>query len=62
MGYSIRVDEFRYTLWVGFNRTTGIANLSDVHAEELYDHTVRADIGYPLFTHIPIGRYCFGLS
>jgi len=29
----------RYTLWVGFNRTTATANLTDVVAEELYDHS-----------------------
>jgi len=39
MGYSVRVEKYRYTLWVGFNKSTGVANLTDVHAEELYDHS-----------------------
>ncbi|XP_067853406.1 iduronate 2-sulfatase [Heptranchias perlo] len=36
MGYSIRSDEYRYTQWVGYNPSTFSANLSDIHAGELY--------------------------
>lgn len=36
MGYSARCTEFRFTLWVGFDSSHFYANLSDVHAGELY--------------------------
>ena len=39
MGYSVRTDTYRYTAWVGFNRSSGTANWSDVHARELYNHS-----------------------
>ncbi len=39
MGYSIRVDQYRFTDWYRFNRTTGIPNFSDIWATELYNHT-----------------------
>ncbi|XP_072913896.1 iduronate 2-sulfatase [Hemitrygon akajei] len=51
MGYSIRSLDYRYTLWVSYNPSTFRANLSDVHAGELYfyktdpgqDHNVYND-------------------
>ncbi|XP_027010497.1 iduronate 2-sulfatase [Tachysurus fulvidraco] len=36
MGYSARTTDFRFTLWVGFDPSRFYANLSDVHAGELY--------------------------
>ncbi|XP_060783362.1 iduronate 2-sulfatase isoform X2 [Neoarius graeffei] len=36
MGYSARSAEFHFTLWVGFDSSRFYANLSDVHAGELY--------------------------
>ncbi|XP_051877943.1 iduronate 2-sulfatase [Pristis pectinata] len=36
MGYSIRSNDYRYTQWVSYNPSTFSANLSDVHAGELY--------------------------
>lgn len=36
MGYSARTTDFRFTLWVGFDSSRFYANLSDVHAGELY--------------------------
>ncbi|XP_053091517.1 iduronate 2-sulfatase isoform X2 [Pangasianodon hypophthalmus] len=36
MGYSARSTDFRFTLWVGFDSSCFCANLSDVHAGELY--------------------------
>ncbi|XP_078403803.1 iduronate 2-sulfatase isoform X1 [Cetorhinus maximus] len=36
MGYSIRSVDYRYTEWVGYNASTFSANLSDIHAGELY--------------------------
>lgn len=36
MGYSARCTDFRFTLWVGFNSSRFYANLTDVHAGELY--------------------------
>ncbi|XP_020392014.2 iduronate 2-sulfatase [Rhincodon typus] len=38
MGYSIRCDGYRYTEWVGYNASTFSANLSAIHAGELYLH------------------------
>ncbi|GCB62138.1 iduronate 2-sulfatase isoform X1 [Scyliorhinus torazame] len=36
MGYSIRSVGYRYTEWVAYNASTFSANLSDIHAGELY--------------------------
>ncbi|KAK3565035.1 hypothetical protein QTP86_032465 [Hemibagrus guttatus] len=36
MGYSARTTDFHFTLWVGFDSSRFYANLSDVHAGELY--------------------------
>ncbi|KAJ8255161.1 hypothetical protein GJAV_G00201730 [Gymnothorax javanicus] len=36
MGYSIRSCDYRYTLWVTFDPASFRANLSDIHAGELY--------------------------
>ncbi|KAG7465024.1 hypothetical protein MATL_G00171830 [Megalops atlanticus] len=36
MGYSIRSCDYRYTLWVSFDPVSFRANLSDIHAGELY--------------------------
>ena len=39
MGYSIRVDKYRFTEWYRFNRTTATPNFTDIWATELYNHT-----------------------
>ena len=39
MGYTVRVDEYRFTEWVRFNRTTAKPNWNDVWGTELYNHT-----------------------
>jgi iduronate 2-sulfatase len=45
MGYSVRTDKYRYTVWVAFNKCTGpacpplLADWSSVHAVELYNHS-----------------------
>nr|XP_061835647.1 iduronate 2-sulfatase-like isoform X1 [Nerophis lumbriciformis] len=36
MGYSLRSWDYRFTLWVGFDPKTYQANMSDIHAGELY--------------------------
>ncbi|CAL8358392.1 unnamed protein product [Merluccius merluccius] len=36
MGYSLRSWDYRYTLWLGFDPNTFKANVTDVHAGELY--------------------------
>lgn len=36
LGYSVRSSEYRYTLWVGFHPENFTADLSDIHAGELY--------------------------
>ncbi|XP_062856949.1 iduronate 2-sulfatase [Trichomycterus rosablanca] len=53
MGYSLRSNDYRYTVWVGFDPTRFSANVSDVHAGELYvlsqdpgqDHNVYHQFG-----------------
>ena len=42
MGYTIRVDNYRFTEWVRFNRTTAKPNWSEVWGTELYDHTEKS--------------------
>lgn len=39
MGYSVRVDQYRFTDWYRFNRTTGVPDFKDIWATELYNHT-----------------------
>ncbi|KAL0973966.1 hypothetical protein UPYG_G00213620 [Umbra pygmaea] len=59
MGYSLRSWDYRFTLWVGFDPVTFQANLSDVHAGELYllegdpgqDHNVYHDMEHSRFLH-----------
>uniref|UniRef100_A0A3B4D5J5 Iduronate 2-sulfatase n=1 Tax=Pygocentrus nattereri TaxID=42514 RepID=A0A3B4D5J5_PYGNA len=36
MGYSLRSNDYRYTLWVSFDPVHFLANLTDIHAGELY--------------------------
>ncbi|XP_040261766.1 iduronate 2-sulfatase [Bufo bufo] len=36
MGYSMRTSTYRFTLWVGYNPVTFEANITDIHAQELY--------------------------
>ena len=39
MGYTIRVDQYRFTEWYRFNHTTATPNFSDIWGTELYNHT-----------------------
>ncbi len=39
MGYTIRADQYRFTEWYRFNRTTATPNWTDIWGTELYDHT-----------------------
>ena len=39
MGYTVRVDEYRFTEWYGFDRNTGKPDFNDVWGTELYNHT-----------------------
>ena len=45
MGYTVRTDLYRYTAWVEFNKCSNatcpaqLANWTNVHARELYDHS-----------------------
>ena len=39
MGYTVRVDSYRYTEWVTFDRDTATPNWDDVWGVELYNHT-----------------------
>ncbi|KAM8952895.1 iduronate 2-sulfatase [Pelodytes ibericus] len=36
MGYSMRTLDYRYTVWVGYDPVAFEANLTDIHAHELY--------------------------
>lgn len=38
MGYTVRVDKYRYTVWLPFNQTTATPDWSNVLATELYVH------------------------
>ena len=39
MGYTIRVDKYRFVEWYKFNRTTGIPDFNTIWGTELYNHT-----------------------
>ena len=39
MGYTVRVDKYRYTEWVKFNRDTAEPDWTDVWGVELYNYT-----------------------
>ena len=39
MGYTIRVDQYRFTEWYRFDHTTAKPNWTDIWGTELYDHT-----------------------
>ena len=39
MGYTIRVDSYRFTEWYGFDNKTGTPNFDDIWGTELYNHT-----------------------
>lgn len=39
MGYTIRVDQYRFTDWVRFNHTTATPHWDEVWGTELYNHT-----------------------
>uniref|UniRef100_V9KJ45 Iduronate 2-sulfatase n=1 Tax=Callorhinchus milii TaxID=7868 RepID=V9KJ45_CALMI len=49
MGYSIRSDDYRYTVWVRYNPSTFTANLSDIHAGELYLYKLDPDQDHNLY-------------
>lgn len=38
MGYTMRVDEYRFTEWYKFNRTTSTPDFNKIYGTELYDH------------------------
>ncbi|XP_013110817.2 iduronate 2-sulfatase isoform X2 [Stomoxys calcitrans] len=42
MGYSLRSDTFRYTLWIEFNPLDFTKDWSTTYGEELYDHRLDA--------------------
>jgi hypothetical protein len=39
MGYTIRVDKYRFTDWYRFNRNTSKPNFDEIWGTELYDHS-----------------------
>ena len=39
MGYTIRVDDYRFTEWYKFDHTTAKPDWSKIWATELYNHT-----------------------
>lgn len=40
MGYSVRLQRFRYTMWTPFNSSDFLPDWQVVHSEELYDHWI----------------------
>jgi hypothetical protein len=40
MGYTIRSDTYRYTIWVGFDRPNALPDWATVYGVELYNHSV----------------------
>ncbi len=40
MGYAIRVDNYRFVEWYGFNHETAKPNWSDIWGTELYNHSM----------------------
>ena len=44
MGYSIRVDQYRFTEWYHFDRTTATPNFTDIWGTELYSHTETTEL------------------
>lgn len=54
MGYSVRLQRFRFTTWVRFNPSTFEVSWREVHGEELYDHWIDPQermnlVGHPEF-------------
>ena len=43
MGYTIRTDQYRFTEWYRFDRTTAVPNWDQIWGTELYDHTKPAE-------------------
>ena len=39
MGYTIRVDQYRFVEWYKFNRTTAVPDFNNIWGTELYNHT-----------------------
>ena len=39
MGYTIRIDKYRFTEWYRFNRTLGKPHFDEIWGTELYEHT-----------------------
>ena len=38
MGYTLRTERYRYTIWLKFSHASKKANWREILAEELYDH------------------------
>ena len=43
MGYSMRTNRFRYTVWLSFNHTNFYSDWDNIIAHELYDHKIDPD-------------------
>ena len=43
MGYTARVDKYRFVEWYKFDRTSGVPDFSKIWGTELYDHTQPAN-------------------
>ena len=52
MGYSIRDDNWRYTLWLNWNKTATLPLWDSVEGEELYNHT--GDYGASMDAATPV--------
>ncbi|XP_042855305.1 iduronate 2-sulfatase-like [Penaeus japonicus] len=48
MGYSMRTNRYRYTVWLKFNNVTFLPDWDHIVSEELYDHKVDPDENFNL--------------
>ncbi|KAG9272186.1 iduronate 2-sulfatase [Astyanax mexicanus] len=62
MGYSVRSDIYRYTVWVGFDPVHFQANLTDIHAGELYVLTDDPGQDHNIFDEFTHGRVLLKLG
>ncbi|XP_078268792.1 iduronate 2-sulfatase [Rhinoraja longicauda] len=62
MGYSIRSNDYRYTEWVSYNPSTFTANLTDIHAGELYLHKSDPGQDHNLYSNLEFAALARKLS
>uniref|UniRef100_A0A1B0C9E5 Putative iduronate 2-sulfatase-signalp detected n=1 Tax=Lutzomyia longipalpis TaxID=7200 RepID=A0A1B0C9E5_LUTLO len=56
MGYSVRNQRFRYTIWIEFNPKTFSRNWEKIFGEELYDHSIDPHENINLASRSPLSE------